>query len=314
MTRPGVPCLTARGDTGATLAAAVGAARTMLFVPGSRPDRFAKAASAGADAIVLDLEDAVAPGDKSLARDQVRRWRDQGGEGVVRINARHTPWHVEDLGALGGPAVVMLPKTDSARDVEDVVALLAPGSRVVPILETARGIVNANAIAAVPGVLRLAFGNGDLAAELGVAHTSHRALAAARSAVVLASAAAGIAPPLDGVTTAINDEALLVADTRHARELGFTGRLCIHPRQIATTHRELAPTLEEIQWARSVVDSVGAEAATVVDGGLVDQPILARARTLLARAARDPAEGLTSRPALSPPAPSDTSTAAGGVK
>lgn len=286
MTRPGVPCLATSGDTGAARPSIVGAARTMLFVPGSRPDRFAKAAAAGADAIVLDLEDAVAPGDKALAREQVRRWRCRNGEGVVRINGRHTPWYAEDLASLGGPAVILLPKTDSVSDIEDVVARLAPGSWVVPILETARGIVNANAIAAAPGVLRLAFGNGDLAVELGVAHTSHAALAAARSAVVLASAAAGIAPPLDGVTTAIDDEALIVADTRHARELGFTGRMCIHPRQIATVHRELAPTAEEIRWAQAVLQAAGSEAATVVDGGMIDQPIVERARCLVAHTER----------------------------
>ncbi|EFL12589.1 MULTISPECIES: CoA ester lyase [Actinomycetes] len=285
----------------------------MLFVPGSRPDRFAKAAASGADAVVLDLEDAVAPADKARAREQVRRWRAQGGAGIVRVNDRRTRWYREDLASLEGPAVVLLPKTGTADDVEDVRGLLAPESWVIPILETAQGIVNAPAIAAVPGVARLAFGNGDLAAELGVAHTSHRALAAARSAVVLAAAAAGIAPPLDGVTTAIDDEALLAADTRHARELGFTGRLCIHPRQIAATHRELAPSREEIRWARSVVDSVGTGAATVVNGGMVDQPILARARALLAQASRAPAEGLASRPVPAPPAPADTS-AAGGAK
>ncbi|WP_329052971.1 CoA ester lyase [Amycolatopsis sp. NBC_01488] len=268
---------------------AVVTARTILFVPGHRPDRFGKAAAAGADAIVLDLEDAVAGEDKLVARRNVRQWRDQGGPGFVRVNSRTTRWYGDDVASLGGPTTVLLPKATSRDDIDDLWSRLAPGSWIVPILETAQGIVNATAIAAAPGVARLAFGNGDLAAELGVAHTSHAALAAARCAVVLASAAAGIASPLDGVTTALDNDAVLVADTRHARELGYTGRLCIHPRQIDAIHRELAPTSEEIQWARAVLDGAG-DSATVVAGGMVDQPILERAQRLLADAAPAPAD------------------------
>ncbi len=259
----------------------LGSARTVLFVPGDRPDRFAKAAAAGADAVVVDLEDAVAPADKDAARAHAVAWLEAGNEAVVRVNAVGTPWHDADVAALAG-AAIMLPKAERPADVERA------GRVVVPLVETAAGLAAAREVCAVAGVVRPAFGSIDLAAELGVDPGSHTALLHARSALVLAAAAAGCAPPLDGVTTALDDPRALRRDTAHAVELGFTGKLCVHPRQIGPVHDALRPSDEDIAWARRVLaagESAG-ESAVAVDGRLVDRPVRLRARRLLDRAGR----------------------------
>jgi citrate lyase subunit beta / citryl-CoA lyase len=262
------------------------AARTLLFVPGDRPDRFAKAAAAGADGVILDLEDAVAPSRKDAARAEVREWLAGGGAGIVRVNAVGTRWHEADLQLAAELRIpVMLPKAEDPDDVARVVAALA-GGLVVALLETAAGVLAARAVCAVAGVVRPAFGNVDLAAELGVDHADHTALAHARQSVVLASSAAGAAPPIDGVTTAIADEQALRDDLRHAVRTGFTGKLCIHPRQVAVAHDAFAPGVEQLEWARRVLAAAPDGAATAVDGQMVDAPVLARARRILAR---DPA-------------------------
>jgi citrate lyase subunit beta/citryl-CoA lyase len=266
------------------LATGIGAARTLLFVPGDRPQRFAKAAAAGADGILLDLEDAVAAADKAAARDHVRRWLASGAVGAVRINAAGTPWHHDDLALVaeyGCP--VMVPKA-APETLPDVVATLPDGTPVLPLIETAAGIQRAAEICAVDGVVRPAFGSVDLAAELGVAHDDQLALAAARSLLVLGAAAAGVAAPIDGVCTSIDDEGALIDELRHGRRLGMGGKLCIHPRQIEPIHRALAPTEDDLNRARRVVDAASAGSAVQVDGQMVDKPVLDRARALLARA------------------------------
>jgi citrate lyase subunit beta/citryl-CoA lyase len=260
-------------------------ARSILFVPGDRPDRFAKAASAGADLIVIDLEDGVAPERKSAARANVVAWRNSGGEAVVRINAVGTAWHDEDVAAVGTtPTVVMVPKAEDPRSVVTLLGRLAPSSSVVAIAETAAGILAAPDLALVPGVVRMAFGNGDLATELGVDHRDHLALLTARTALVLASAAAGIAAPVDGVTTVLDDPEVVLTDSRWGRRLGFTGKMCIHPRQVPTVHAAFAPTASESEWARRVLAGCGDGGAANVDGEMVDRPLIARARRIAAQA------------------------------
>jgi citrate lyase subunit beta / citryl-CoA lyase len=268
-----------------TVAHDLAGASTFLFVPGHRPDRFAKATASGADEIVLDLEDAVAPDLKAVAREHVRRWLAAGGAGIVRINAAGTPWHADDLAVLAEhPGTVMLPKVEDPTDVTGVLEGLPAEACVIPILESARGILHAPSICEVAGLTRVAFGNGDLATQLGVEHTDRDALTYARSAVVLASAAAGVAPPIDGVTTSVADEKCLVEDTRHAARLGFTAKLCIHPRQIPVVRAALLPTPEQLARARHIV-AAASDSVTTVDGEMVDKPIVDRARMILARAA-----------------------------
>lgn len=260
-------------------------ARTLLYVPGHRPDRFAKAAASQADGIILDLEDAVGPDHKDEARENVRRWLAEGGTGAVRINSADTPWFDEDLAALGElPVAVLLPKASSAAEVMELRGRLPAGSCVMPILETAAGVLDARSICGAPGVVRAAFGNGDLANELGIDHADLSALAHARSMVVLASAAAGVAPPLDGVTTTVNDEAQLEIDTRHGAALGFTGKACIHPSQVAVVHAVLTPSPQEVQWAERVIAAATAGSVALVDGRMIDKPLVEHARRLLARA------------------------------
>lgn len=267
-----------------SVSAELAAASTFLFVPGHRPDRFAKAVASGADQIVLDLEDAVAPDLKTVARDEVRRWLATGGEGIVRINASDTAWHNDDITMLAGrPRKVMLPKVEHPAQVTDVLRRLPDGSCVLPILETARGVMDASSICAVPGLPRVAFGNGDLATDLGIEHSDREALAYSRSAVVLACAANHITAPIDGVTANVNDDRRLVADTRHAARLGFTAKLCIHPRQVPIVRAALLPSPRQLARARQILAAAG-ESVTVVDGQMVDKPIIDRARTILARA------------------------------
>ncbi|MGH3626953.1 MAG: HpcH/HpaI aldolase/citrate lyase family protein [Sciscionella sp.] len=255
----------------------VATARCALFVPGNRPDRFAKAAAAGADMVVLDLEDAVAPDGKVAARGAVDSWLADGAEAAVRINAAGTAWHEDDLALVrrhGCP--VMVPKA------EDPALLRGIPGPVIALLETAEGIESARSVCEAPSVVRAAFGSVDLAAQLGIHADDQLALAWSRSRIVLAAAAANIAPPLDGVTVSLVDPALLAADIDYARRLGFTGKLCIHPRQLDATRVGFSPPAAELEWARRVLDAAAAGDVTVVDGRMVDKPVLDRARRLLA--------------------------------
>ncbi|MDI2125071.1 HpcH/HpaI aldolase/citrate lyase family protein [Yinghuangia seranimata] len=261
----------------------VAAARSLLFVPGDRPDRFDKAASSGADLVVVDLEDAVAAADKDAARDHAAAWLAHGNRAIVRINAPGTPWSDADLAmAAGYGCPVMVPKAEDPAVLADLAARTAGRFDLVPLVETALGVERAYEVCSTPGAVRAAFGNVDLSAQLGIAHDDHTALAYARSRLVAASAAAGIASPVDGVTTAVRDADALRADVAHARRLGFTGKLCIHPAQLAGVATGFIPSAEEVRWAERVL--AAGESVTAVDGQMVDKPVLERARRVLAAA------------------------------
>lgn len=259
-------------------------ARTVLFVPGDRPERFDTAARCGADLVVVDLEDDVAPGGKQAARAHVVQWLSRGGRAVVRVNGRGTPWFTADVEAVTAGAAragaVMLPKCGAAADVEAVVSA-APGTAVIALVESAAGVGDIREICAAPGVARVAFGHIDFCAEVGLDPSSHAGLLAARSALVYASAEAGLPSPVDGVTTAVGDDEALTEDCRRSKELGFGAKLCIHPRQVETVARVLAPSGAELAWARTTVEAASAGGVVVIDGHMVDAPVLARARRLL---------------------------------
>ncbi len=260
-------------------------ARTWLFVPGSRPDRFDRALDSGADVVIVDLEDAVAPEDKDAARDSVRSLLERRRDVAVRINAVGTPEHDADLELLGPVAVpVVLPKAESPPAVRAVVEAVAAHA-VLALVESARGVVSAPEIAAVPGVRRLLLGNADLAAQLGVSPDDRQALLMSRSTLVTASAYAGLPAPVDGVTLRVGDLEACTVDARHGRELGFGGKLCIHPAQLDAVRAGYRAAPEELEWARRVLDGGGPGVGTV-DGQMVDAPVLARARALLAEADR----------------------------
>jgi citrate lyase subunit beta / citryl-CoA lyase len=270
-------------------------ARTFLFVPGDRPDRFQKAAKAGADAVILDLEDAVPADRKRHAREHVRDWLAHGNQAVVRINGAATSWHADDLAMLGDLAksltAIMMPKAESLDAVEALGAVVPAGTGIIPLIETAAGVLRAGALCAAPGVLRPAFGTVDLASQIGVDHRSHAAFQHARSTLVLAAAAAGCTAPIDGVTTAIADEEALRADLEHAVALGFSGKLCIHPGQVALANQYHSPSEKELAWARRILSTEQGGAAHALDGQMIDLPIVLRARAVIARAsACDPEE------------------------
>ena len=254
--------------------------RTPLFVPAHRPDRFAKAAASGADGLILDLEDAVPVADKDSARAALAV-EFTALPVLVRVNARDTIWHDADLQAVKAlrPAGVILPKAASAADVAAVQA--ATGLPVLALIESAEGLAAARSIAA-GGAARLVFGSIDFCADIGAAH-ERDILLPVRSELVLASRLAGIAAPIDGVTVTLDDPAACEDDARHARKLGMTGKLCIHPRQIDPVRRAFLPTQAEIAWAGRVLAS--GDGAVSVDGAMVDEPVRIRARAILAAVA-----------------------------
>lgn len=262
-------------------------ARSLLFVPGDRPDRFAKAVGSGADAVIVDLEDAVAPDRKADARQALAQWNQLTStvDTVIRVNGTGTDWFADDVAMLahtGWHGHVMLPKAETAAQVADVAEALPAGVRIIALIETARGVVNAGQVCESPAVVRAALGTVDLATELGVSADEAAAFAYARSKLVLDSAAAGIEPPLDGVTTTLDDPETLNADCRRAAALGFGGKMCIHPRQVDAVNLAFTPSSEQLAWARRVI-AADTRAATTVDGQMVDRPVVEAARRLLER-------------------------------
>ena len=263
--------------------------RTYLFVPGDRPERFAKALASGADAVVLDLEDAVLPAAKAAARAAVGQFLADSADAarlVVRINDEAAPGFADDLAMLAqrGAAAVMLPK---AERVATIVRLreACPSVVVLPLVETARGVLDAELLAGAPGVQRLVFGTIDFALDLDLG-SDPLALDYAASRLALASRAAGIGAPVAGVTTAIDDETLLLAELARARTHGFGAKLCIHPKQVAPLHAALRPSDAELAWAQRVLAAAAAAGggAVQLDGRMVDKPVVERARRLVARA------------------------------
>ena len=264
-------------------------ARTLLFVPGNKPALFAKAAASGADAYIADLEDAVAPDDKVRARQLALEGLEMS-PGIIRINAAGTPWHDDDVSAVGrarGVDGVMLPMSEDVGVVRTVARRLA-GIPLLLLVESALGIRDAGALAAVDGVTRLAFGNLDYALDTWIEPRSddEDELLFARSALTVASRAAGLPGPIDGVLGDFKNDALLRRRTARAWDLGYRGKLCIHPRQVAVVHDAVRPSEDEVVWAQRIVDGAGhlGGAAVQVDGQMVDRPVLLKARDLLARA------------------------------
>lgn len=260
-------------------------ARSFLFVPGHRPDRFAKAASAGAHAIIIDLEDAVGPAEKDTARAHVMEWLAGGGGGLVRVNAADTPWFVPDLAALASrpPAAVVLPKAEPA--ALRTLAAALPDRPVVALIETVAGLLALPELVRHRALRRLAFGNLDFSTDARLPGTGG-VLDLARFQIALHARAADLPPPIDGVTIAIDDPAALAADVARARELGFGGKLCIHPRQVEGVNRGFAPGDAEVAWARRVIAALEASggAAVQLDGKMIDKPMIMRAQAMLADA------------------------------
>ncbi|NJQ00192.1 HpcH/HpaI aldolase/citrate lyase family protein [Streptomyces zingiberis] len=261
-------------------------ARSLLFVPGDRPELFDRAVDSGADAVVIDLEDAVAPERKTAAREAARAWLGRGGPAVVRVNPAGTEGFGADIGAVAGlAAAVVLPKCESPAGIGRVHAEARCPVPVIPLVETAAGLVNAESLCRAEGVVRAALGTVDLATELGVEPDDEEALRYARSRLVLASAAAGLPGPVDGVTTDLRDPVRVRGDSRRARRLGLYAKLCVHPLQVPVVNDVMTPTAAEITWAREVTGRAGG-GVFVVDGRMTDAPVVARANRVLDRSRR----------------------------
>jgi citrate lyase subunit beta / citryl-CoA lyase len=276
-------------------------ARSFLFVPGDRPERFAKALSSGADAVILDLEDAVGPSAKPAARQAILEYFAQHYSSAlwVRINAVGTPAHADDLmflralsTALGAAKAtasvalqIMLPKVESRAQAEQMVASLAhaPGVKIIAQIESALGLDQARDFAQSPSITRLAFGSIDYSLDLGLAADDDDALLHARSHLIWVSRLTELPAPIDTVTVDLKDPAVIQHDARLAKRLGFGGKLCIHPSQVGAVNEAFSPSAKEITWARQVIDASAAagDGAVNLGGQMIDRPVLLRAQRIL---------------------------------
>jgi citrate lyase subunit beta/citryl-CoA lyase len=266
--------------------------RTYLFVPGNRPERFVKALASGADAVVLDLEDAVAAEAKAQARRAIADWAAQAApadraRAVVRINDAASTHFPDDLRLLrdAGIACAMLPKAETSQHVSALRAV-APNASVLALIESARGVAGVDAVAASAGVTRLVFGTLDFALDLDLDIGEHSdALVYAASRLAIASRVAGLAAPVAGVTPQLDDEARLLADLAWSRRMGFDAKLCIHPRQVAPIHAALTPDAQAVSWAQRVLAAEAASpGAAQLDGRMIDRPVVLQAQRTLQRA------------------------------
>ncbi|MBJ9622176.1 HpcH/HpaI aldolase/citrate lyase family protein [Burkholderia multivorans] len=269
-------------------------ARSLLFVPATRPERFAKAFDTAADCIVIDLEDAVPEGSKDDARAQLAQHLpqftpEQRARTVVRVNAVGTPWHDADLALLrdwtAQGVAVMLPKSEDAQALRRVAQQLGEAARLVALIESLAGLDAADALARDPQVVRLAFGHLDFQLDLGMrASPDEPELAFARNALVAASRRAQLPAPIDGVTTRADDAQRLAADAQRARAFGFGGKLCIHPAQVDGVNDAMGYSDEEHAWARRVLDEAAKHdgAAFSLDGRMVDLPVIRAAEAIVA--------------------------------
>lgn len=279
-------------------------AASFLFVPATRPERIAKALASGADGVIVDLEDAVAPQDKPAARDGLAQALGalsaaERARILVRINGGGTEWFADDLRAVSalvaqGCAGAMLPKAEDVQALARVHAGLGPAGVIVPIIESVAGLDAIDAIARSAGVLRLAFGHLDFQVDAGMACAGDETeLVPVRLAVVLASRRAQLPAPIDGVTVNTQDATVVRADADRSVRGGFGGKLCIHPMQPAQVNAAYAPTEAQVQSARQVLAAFEAAngGVCVVNGRMVDAPVIHLARKTLQRHAIASARG-----------------------
>lgn len=262
-------------------------ARSYLFVPANRPERIVKAQAAGADAVIVDLEDAVAPADKDAARAALAAHLDPAAPVLVRVNGPETAWFERDLDlcGAGGVAGVLIPKAEDVGQLHAVRARVGPDKVLLPLIETARGFDQARALAGSGLAQRLMFGFIDFQLDLRL-DDDPAALLFFRSELVLVSKLANLPAPVDGVSVAIEDAERVRRETLYARGLGFGGKLCIHPRQIPVVNACFRPSADELAWARRVLAATAASggSAVAVDGKMVDVPVIRKAEEILAAA------------------------------
>jgi len=269
----------------------LGFCSNFLFVPGTRPERFLKALNSGADSVIIDLEDAVAEEDKETARNAIRSaWPsftlEQKKRLVIRSNSPGSKFYSADLILAQELDIscLLIPKSESVDQVNGA-ALILPNTTIIPMIETALGLDHLREIANSNQVIRLAIGNLDLQADLGmVCDPQETELQTARYQIVLASRLAHLAPPIDGVTPSTDDFARIQDDAERAKRMGFGAKLCIHPKQVPIIQAAFMPTEEEIAWAQQVVeaDKASKGAAVKVNGRMIDRPVVLLAQRTLA--------------------------------
>ncbi len=279
-------------------------ARSWLLVNGAHEDRFAPAARSQADIVVLDIEDAVAPKEKSNARENVIRWLDAGNADWVRVNGFGTPWWADDLDILAKTSVsgVMLAMVESVDHVTETARRL-PNVPIVALVETARGLERITEIAAAKGTFRLAFGIGDFRRDTGFGEEP-ATLAYARSRFTIAAKAAHLPSAIDGPT--IGSSALrLIEATAVSAEFGMTGKICLTPDQCSAVNEGLSPSQDEISWAKEFFVEFDRDGGEIRNGS--DLPRIARAKKILdlARAYGIVVSEFDDEP-VHMPAPSDT--------
>jgi citrate lyase subunit beta/citryl-CoA lyase/(S)-citramalyl-CoA lyase len=266
--------------------------RSLLFVPGSRSDRFGKAVAAGADAVIVDLEDAVLPGDKAKARAETLAWVGawRGRHLGLRINSPRTAFGCADLAALAGSGAatradfIIVPKADTAVDLEIVAEALGRKIPLIAIIESGRALSNVFEIArqATGGVL---FGGVDYSASLGADVADWDAMLTARGMIAAAAGAAGV-PAYDVPFLDTKDADGLARMTRKAKAMGFSGRACIHPDQVAVVNAAYTPTVEEVDEARAILAAMQSAGGGVglYKGKMIDRPVILAAERVLASA------------------------------
>jgi citrate lyase subunit beta / citryl-CoA lyase len=268
-------------------------ALSYLFVPGNRPERFSKAIASGTHRVIIDLEDAVSPAEKTNARLALGDWFDakEHATVLIRINDSSTPWYFDDLALLKRLNVqnVMLPKCESAFQVASALEHLVPAASIHALIETANAMMALNEIACAPGLSRLAFGSLDYMSDLNIPSLrdadgrSSFALDVAASQIVIASRAAGLPSPLAGVTPEL-DPGQVSVDAAYARSLGFGAKMCIHPAQVIPVNVAFSPTADELAWANKVLTvwSASSGDALQLDGKMIDRPVVLKAERMLA--------------------------------
>ncbi|NNH01883.1 CoA ester lyase [Acinetobacter sp. ANC 5414] len=261
--------------------------RSYLFVPANRVERFEKALNTGADAVIIDLEDAVPVELKVSAREMLKQWLVEHPEYqvLIRVNAKQTTWFAEDiqLAKFDNVSAIVLPKTESAADLEAIIQLR--NIAIYPLIETPLGVANVREIATAVATRALMFGSIDFQLEMNMQGSYHELLYF-RNEIVLASRLANIEAPIDGVTVDFKDTALIQLETEQAKNLGFAGKLCIHPNQVELVNQVFSPTATEIEWATRVLQTVDAAQGQAVslNGKMIDLPVILKAQQILQQA------------------------------
>ena len=278
--------------------------RSLLFCPANEPRKVAKLSASGADAVALDLEDAVATSQKAFARAGVRAALAtlHGPLRCVRVNPLHGPHGEDDVksAVCSDLDAIVMPKVETRQDLRRLDGLIETAEiaegiavgriKVIALVETAAGIGAAHEIADAGGrLLKIVLGSADLGNDLGLPTMSADAapaLAYGRSKLVYDARAAGLGPPLDGPFLEIRDQEGLASDCRMSRSLGYGGRVCIHPDQVATVNRAFAPDRDDVEFARKVIEAFAeaeqrGSAAVAVEGRFVDYPVVYKARRIV---------------------------------